>query len=105
MAENNGIFQKITAKKGMGQVFTAFGGVIVLMIIFTCMNRNFASAHNLTSLLRQICPYLLVGIGQAFVCITGNIDLSIGSVIGMSATSSSVMQFPAMFTPMSVGDL
>ena len=34
MAENNGIFQKITAKKGMGQVFTAFGGVIVLMIIF-----------------------------------------------------------------------
>ena len=49
MAENNGIFQKITAKKGMGQVFTAFGGVIVLMIIFTCMNRNFASAHNLTS--------------------------------------------------------
>ena len=91
MAENNGIFQKITAKKGMGQVFTAFGGVIVLMIIFTCMNRNFASAHNLTSLLRQICPYLLVGIGQAFVCITGNIDLSIGSVIGMSAMISATL--------------
>ena len=77
--------------KGMGQVFTAFGGVIVLMIIFTCMNRNFASAHNLTSLLRQICPYLLVGIGQAFVCITGNIDLSIGSVIGMSAMISATL--------------
>lgn len=91
MAENNGIFQKIIAKKGMGQVFTAFGGVIVLMIIFTCMNRNFASAHNLTSLLRQICPYLLVGIGQAFVCITGNIDLSIGSVIGMSAMISATL--------------
>ena len=75
----------------MGQVFTAFGGVIVLMIIFTCMNRNFASAHNLTSLLRQICPYLLVGIGQAFVCITGNIDLSIGSVIGMSAMISATL--------------
>ena len=75
----------------MGQVFTAFGGVIVLMIIFTCMNRNFASAHNLTSLLRQICPYLLVGIGQAFVCITGNIDLSIGSVIGMSSMISATL--------------
>ena len=75
----------------MGQVFTAFGGVIVLMIIFTCMNQNFASAHNLTSLLRQICPYLLVGIGQAFVCITGNIDLSIGSVIGMSSMISATL--------------
>lgn len=61
------------------------------MIIFTCMNRNFASAHNLTSLLRQICPYLLVGIGQAFVCITGNIDLSIGSVIGMSSMISATL--------------
>lgn len=91
MAENTGIFKKITAKKGMGQVFTAFGGVIVLMIIFTCMNQNFASAHNLTSLLRQICPYLLVGIGQAFVCITGNIDLSIGSVIGMSSMISATL--------------
>ena len=91
MEENIVIFQKITEKKGMGQVFTAFGGVIVLMIIFTCMNRNFASAHNLTSLLRQICPYLLVGIGQAFVCITGNIDLSIGSVIGMSAMISATL--------------
>lgn len=91
MAENTSIFKKITAKKGMGQVFTAFGGVIVLMIIFTCMNQNFASAHNLTSLLRQICPYLLVGIGQAFVCITGNIDLSIGSVIGMSSMISATL--------------
>ena len=91
MTENMGSFKKITAKIGLGQVFTAFGGVIVLMVIFTCMNQNFASAHNLTSLLRQICPYLLVGIGQAFVCITGNIDLSIGSVIGMSSMISATL--------------
>ena len=91
MEGNTSIFKKLTAKKGMGQVFTAFGGVIILMLIFTCMNQNFASAHNLTSLLRQICPYLLVGIGQAFVCITGNIDLSIGSVIGMSSMISATL--------------
>lgn len=91
MVENNWGLHKVMAKKGMGQVFTAFGGVIVLMLIFTCMNTNFASPHNLTSLLRQICPYLLVGIGQAFVCITGNIDLSIGSVIGMSSMISATL--------------
>ena len=91
MAENTSIFKRIRERKGMGQVLTAFAGVIVLMLIFTCMNQNFASAHNLTSLLRQICPYLLVGIGQAFVCITGNIDLSIGSVIGMSSMISATL--------------
>ena len=29
--------------------------------------------------------YLIIGIGQSYVLITGNIDLSIGSVVGMSA--------------------
>ena len=43
------------------------------------------------TLLRSIVPYLLVGIGQAYVCITGNIDLSIGSVLGMSAMISATM--------------
>lgn len=96
MADNKNGFQKLTAKKGMGQVLTAFGGVIVLMLIFTCMNQNFASPHNLTSLMRQVCPYLLVGIGQAFVCITGNIDLSIGSVIGMSSMISATLMCSGM---------
>lgn len=75
----------------MGQVITVFVGVFVLMLIFTLMNTNFASAHNMRSLLRQLCPYLLVGIGQAYVCITGNIDLSIGSVIGMSSMISATL--------------
>lgn len=91
MGKEKNAFQNLMKKKDMGQVFTAFAGVIVLMIVFTCMNVNFASPHNLTSLLRQICPYLLVGIGQAYVCITGNIDLSIGSVIGMSSMISATL--------------
>ena len=91
MNEKKNVWQKLMAKQGMGQVITAFCGVIILMIIFTIMNQNFASAHNLMSLLRQICPYLLVGIGQAYVCITGNIDLSIGSVIGMSSMISATL--------------
>lgn len=84
-------FQKFMAKPGMASVFTAFGGVIILMIIFACMNSNFMTKNNLMPLLRSICPYLLVGIGQGVVCITGNIDLSIGSVLGMSAMISSTM--------------
>jgi ribose transport system permease protein len=61
------------------------------MIIFAIMNPNFIKATNLMTLTRSICPYLLVGIGQGIVCITGNIDLSIGSVLGMSAMISATM--------------
>ena len=84
-------FQKFMAVPGMASVLTAFAGVIILIVIFTFMNPNFASRNNLMSLTRSICPYLLVGIGQGIVCITGNIDLSIGSVLGMSAMISATL--------------
>lgn len=84
-------FQKLMAVPGMASVLTAFAGVVLLVIIFTIMNPNFASRNNLMSLTRSICPYLLVGIGQGIVCITGNIDLSIGSVLGMSAMISATL--------------
>ena len=79
------------SKPGVASVLTAFIGVIVLMIIFAMMNPNFIKRNNLMSLARSICPYLLVGIGQGIVCITGNIDLSIGSVLGMSAMISATL--------------
>ena len=40
--------------------------------------------------------YLLIGIGQSFVMITGNVDLSIGSVVGMSAMISATMMTKGM---------
>ena len=87
MQKKNGFL----SKPGVASVVTAFAGVVVLMIIFALMNPNFIKQANLTTMVRSICPYLLVGIGQGIVCITGNIDLSIGSVLGMSAMISATM--------------
>ncbi len=84
-------FRRFMSIPGMASALTAFIGVILLMIIFGFMNPNFLSKTNLMSLARSICPYLLVGIGQGIVCITGNIDLSIGSVLGMSAMISATL--------------
>ena len=91
MEKKQNSFQKFMAIPGMASVVTAFVGVVVLMIIFTIMNPNFIGRANLMPLSRSICPYLLVGIGQGIVCITGNIDLSIGSVLGMSAMISATL--------------
>lgn len=76
---------------GMASVLTAYAGVVILLVIFAIMNPNFIKSTNLMPLSRSICPYLLVGIGQGIVCITGNIDLSIGSVIGMSTMISATL--------------
>jgi ribose transport system permease protein len=70
--------------RGIGQVLTVTAGLVILCIVFGFLNDSFYSGRNIANLLRQIAPILIIGIGQAYVLITGNIDLSIGSVIGMS---------------------
>ena len=84
------------SKPGVASVVTAFAGVVVLMFIFAYMNPNFIKTNNLMSLARSICPYLLVGIGQGIVCITGNIDLSVGSVVCFTAAIGCVMMARGM---------
>jgi len=84
-------FKNAFAVRGMAQVLTVTFGLVVLCIIFGVLNPNFFSSENTTNLLRQIAPILLIGISQAYVLITGNIDLSIGSVVGMSTMIASTL--------------
>ena len=93
---NNNIIKKQLAKPGMRQVVTVFIGLIVLCIAFGIINPLFFSSSKLSSLLRQIAPIVLIGIGQSFVLITGNIDLSIGSIVGMSTMMSATMMTKGM---------
>lgn len=83
--------KKLQITQSVASVLTAFVGVVILMVVFSIMNPNFIKGDSIMSLLRSIGPFLLVGVGQAYVCITGNIDLSIGSVLGMSSMISATM--------------
>ncbi len=84
-------FKKMMAVRGMGQVVTVTVGLILLCIVFGILNPSFFSGRNIANLLRQIAPVLLIGIGQSYVLITGNIDLSLGSVVGMSCMVSATL--------------
>lgn len=90
-ANKKNSLKKIFLVRGMGQVITVGIGLIVLCIVFGILNPTFFSNRNVANLLRQIAPILLIGIGQSYVLITGNIDLSIGSVVGMSCMISATL--------------
>jgi len=77
--------KRIFAIRGMGGALTAFAGLIIIYIAFGIINPAVFSGQNVMNLLRSMSKYLIIGIGQSYVLITGNIDLSIGSVVGMSA--------------------
>lgn len=90
-SKRKNVFQQMISIRGMGQVLTVSCGLLVLCIIFGILNPNFYSGKNIANLMRQIAPFIIVGIAQSFVLITGNIDLSIGSVLGMSCMISATL--------------
>jgi len=77
--------------RGMGSALSAFAGLIIIYIIFGLIDSVVFRHANIMNLLRSMSIYLLIGIGQSYVLITGNIDLSIGSVVGMSAMVSATL--------------
>ena len=77
--------RRFFAIRGMSAALIAFAALIVIYIGFGIMNPVVFSGDNIMNLLRAMSKYLLIGIGQSYLLITGNIDLSIGSVVGMSA--------------------
>lgn len=89
--EKQNFIARIFAIRGMGQVITVGLGLVILCVAFSYINPYFATGRNVGNLLRQIAPILLIGIAQSYVLITGQIDLSIGSVIGMSCMISATL--------------
>ena len=83
--------KRLLSIKGMGGAVTAFVGLVIIYIAFGIINPTVFSGQNVMNLLRSMSKYLLIGIGQSYLLITGNIDLSIGSVVAMSAMISATL--------------
>ena len=59
-------------------------GLLVFVCVFTALlNPQFVNAYNIQNTIRWTALFGIISIGVAFVIITGGIDLSIGSVIGL----------------------
>ena len=62
-------------------------GLLVVICIFTAMKSdNFLSAYNMQNTFRWTGLYGILGVGVALVIITGGIDLSLGSLVGLTGT-------------------
>jgi ribose transport system permease protein len=65
--------------------FTVLGLIVVLMVIFSLSTEKFMSVSNLSNLLLQLSGVAISAIGMTMVIITGGIDVSVGSILGMAS--------------------
>jgi ribose transport system permease protein len=61
--------------------------IVVLLVIayFSYRSARFSTPENLITILVAAAPFALIALGQTLVILTGGIDLSVGSVIAVSA--------------------
>ena len=62
-------------------------GLLVLFVfgVTTAYNGDFAGAHSVQQLLAGASLVALLGVGETMVLVTRNVDLSVGSAVGLSA--------------------
>jgi ribose transport system permease protein len=79
-------------------------GILLTVITMTALlNPRFLGADNIQNTLRWSSLYAIISIGAAFVIITGGVDLSIGSVVGLSGTLLAVLLDKKMPVALAVG--
>lgn len=64
--------------------FRAYIALIVLAVIFAFLSPAFLTTGNLVILTKQVALNAILGIGMTFVILTAGIDLSVGSIVGLS---------------------
>jgi ribose/xylose/arabinose/galactoside ABC-type transport system permease subunit len=63
----------------------AFIALILVLVVFTALSPGFLSSSNTVIMSKHVAINALLAIGMTFVILTGGIDLSVGSLVGMVA--------------------
>ena len=84
------------------QRLLAFGALIVLIIVFSVASPNFLQFNNVIGILIATAINGVLALGVTFVIISGGIDLSIGTVMTLSAVITGVL-ITNMDLPVPVG--
>ncbi|UVY84525.1 ABC transporter permease [Brachybacterium sp. NBEC-018] len=73
--------------RGIGELLMdqrAFVALIVLVIVFSLLSDAFLTPSNLVVMTKHVAYNAILALGMLLVIITGGIDLSVGSVVGLS---------------------
>ncbi len=63
----------------------AFIALFVLVIVFSILSPTFLTPANIVIMSKHVAINAILGIGMTFVILTGGIDLSVGSLVGLCA--------------------
>jgi erythritol transport system permease protein len=78
----------------------AFIALILVTIIFSVIVPNFLEAANIQIMAKHVALNAILGVGMTFVILTGGIDLSVGSLVGLTAMIAGLLINEGLRLPM-----
>ncbi|HEY0632910.1 MAG TPA: hypothetical protein VGC98_12715 [Thermoleophilaceae bacterium] len=66
-------------------------GLVVIWVVFQLLDSRFLSANNLSNLVQQMSAVGIISVGIVLVLLLGEIDLSVGSVSGLTSAILAVL--------------
>ena len=76
--------------------------LVLLVAVTVAVNPRFLSAQSVKDLLLGSTILAILAVGQAIVVITRNVDLSVGSILGLAAFATGSLFVAAPGTPIPV---
>jgi ribose transport system permease protein len=84
-------WKKIREIQNRFPLSTLFLVIIALWVILAILSPYFFTYHNMFNLARQTAVTAILSVGMTFVIISGGIDLSVGSIVGVSSVLVSLL--------------
>ncbi len=78
------------AVKNFGMKYIMYFVLVLMCIGMALLNDKFLTAANLMTIVKQISIQSIVAIGMTMIIITGNIDLSVGSIVAFSSVLAAI---------------
>ena len=94
--DNNGKW--LIKKYVLNNDFILLGIFLLLVCIFYSLSNNFFTLYNLKTITINMSKSGLIVIGMGLVLIAGNIDLSVGSMIGLTSTITALIFYFPFFS-------
>lgn len=71
--------------------YTMIIALIIIWILFAFENETFLTARNLSNLFTQMSVTAILAIGMVLVIVAGHIDLSVGSIVGLTGGIAAIL--------------
>ena len=76
-----------------------FIALFLVVVYFSIMAPNFLSMANMIIMVKHVSIYAFLAIGMTFVIITGGIDLSVGSIVGLAGMVAGGLIYNGLHVP------